>query len=156
MHLLMEQWRQIRVHGPPGAGHGAQIEIVSFQRPSADGGFARAGGDADGDAVEPVAQQCPAGDAARLSRQDEEGGLEGVFGVLRDIERSPAHGQDHGPMSLHQRGEGRLIPSGGEPLEELSVGQFVHLRIGERAQVAKDGVQVLGAHARTSPGRAIL
>ncbi len=82
------------------------------------------------DPVEPVAQQVGVADRPGLPGQDEEDGLEGVLGMLNVAQELPADAQNHRPVPAHQGGEGglagRLTPAGGEPLEELPVGEPGH------------------------------
>ena len=83
-------------------------------------------GRAERHAVEPVAQQVGVADRPGLAGQDEEDGLEGVLGMVVVAQELPADAQDHRPVARHQGGEGGLagrLAAGGEPLEELAVGE---------------------------------
>ena len=76
--------------------------------------------------MEPGAERVADPERPRLADQDQEGGLEGVLGVVRVAEDAPADAQDHRPVPLDQGREGqlgRLAAPGREPLEELAVGQ---------------------------------
>ena len=80
-----------------------------------------------GDLVQPGAERIPHPEPARPLHQDQERGLEGVLGVVRVSQHAPADPQDHRPVPLHQDREGQLgglAPVGGEPLQELAVGQL--------------------------------
>ena len=83
-------------------------------------------GRAEGDPVQPVAQQVRVSDRAGSSGQHEEDGLKGVFGVLAIDQKLPADAQHHRTVPGDQRREG-LFPGGvaarDEPLEELTIGQ---------------------------------
>ena len=79
-------------------------------------------GGAVGHAVQPVAHQLALADGSRLTSQDQEGGLEGVLGVLLVAEHAPAHPQHHRPVPLHEAGEGAVVPVGGEVVQQLAVG----------------------------------
>ena len=84
------------------------------------------------DAVEPVAQQVGIADRARLPSQDQEDGLEGVFGVVAVAQELTADTEHHRAVPRHQGREGRLagVALRGEPLQELPVG-----KAGDRAAV---------------------
>ena len=65
-------------------------------------------------------------DRPGLPRQDEEGGLEGVLGMMVIAQELPADAQHHRPVSGHDGGEGGLVgrlAARGEPLEQLAVGE---------------------------------
>ena len=81
---------------------------------------------ADRHPVEPGAQQVGVADGEGLAGEDEEDGLEGVLGVVPVAQELSADAQDHRPVARHERGEGGIpgrIAAGGEPLQELAVGQ---------------------------------
>ena len=84
----------------------------------------------DRDPVEPVAQQVGIADRSRPPGQDQKHGLEGVLGMLHVAQELAADAQHHRPVPAHQGGEGglagRLAPAGGEPLQELPVGEPGH------------------------------
>jgi hypothetical protein len=54
--------------------------------------------------------------------QDQEGGLEGIFGFVRIPEQLAANAKDHRAMPLDQRFESRLVVVGDKTFQELSVG----------------------------------
>src|SRR5258707_846203 len=74
----------------------------------------RLAGDAQGDGVQPVAGVRAPRHRAGLAGQDEEGGLEGVLGVLRVAQHAAAHAPDQRSVPLDQGGEGRLVTPTGE------------------------------------------
>ncbi len=78
-------------------------------------------GRADRHAIQPGPERIRVADRPGLARQDEEGGLEGVLGVVVIAEQLPADAQDHRAVSRHDGGEGGLITDGREPLEQLTV-----------------------------------
>ena len=89
----------------------------------------------------------PAPDRAGLLDQDEEGGLEGVLGVVGVAQDAPADGQDHRPVPRHQRLEGRRIALGEEAVEELRVGEPGDGPAAEQAvDLPQGGAQRLDGH----------
>ena len=76
--------------------------------------------------VQPARERAVFPDRAGLPRQDQEGHLEGVLGVVRVVQDAPADAQHHRPVPLHQRAEGRLaglVAARHEPFQQLGVGQ---------------------------------
>src|SRR5947209_4266087 len=61
-----------------------------------------------GNPVQPVPHQFPRHDGGRLADQDEEGGLEGVLGVVV-VEQAATHTPHHGAVPHEEGGEGRLV-----------------------------------------------
>src|SRR5262249_42342100 len=59
----------------------------------------------------------------RLADEDQEGGLEGVLGVVVIAEDPAAHGPDHRAMPAHQGGQRRLVPAAEVVLQQLPIGQ---------------------------------
>src|SRR5262249_2405546 len=59
----------------------------------------------------------------RLAHEDEEGGLEGVLGVLCVAQDAAANAQHHRPVPHEQGREGGLVVPRHEALEERRVGQ---------------------------------
>ena len=81
---------------------------------------------ADRHPVEPGAQQVGVADGAGLAGEHEEDGLEGVLGMVPVTQELSADVEDHRPVPRHQRDERRIpsrIAAGGEPLQQLPVGQ---------------------------------
>ncbi len=83
-------------------------------------------GDAAGHAVQPRTHRVDDPERPAPTRQDEEGGLEGILGFMLVAEHGPANPQDHRSVPLDQDGEGqlsRLAASRHEAIEELAVGE---------------------------------
>ena len=100
------------------------------------------------DVIQPAAQHDAAADRAGLLDQDQEGGLEGVLGVVGVAQDAVADAQDHRSVPRHQRLEGRGIAPMDEPLEELGVGKAGDRPIGEQAvDLSQGGAQRLDGHA---------
>jgi hypothetical protein len=74
-----------------------------------------------GHPIQPTAHSLPPVDRAGLLREDQEGGLEGILGVVQIAQDAPAHTQYHRPVPFQQRREGVPVPVPGEPLQELVV-----------------------------------
>ena len=92
----------------------------------------RPGRDAMRDAVQPARERVPDPEGSRLPGQHEEGGLEGVLGVMLVAEHAAADAQTIDPCrsTRARRPPGAVLVPGGEPLQELGIRQP-----GERAQV---------------------
>ena len=76
--------------------------------------------------MEPARHGVGPSDRRSLACEDQERGLEGIFGILRVAQELAADAQDHRPVPLHQCREcglGRRIARGEEPLEQLPVRQ---------------------------------
>ena len=54
--------------------------------------------------------------------RDQEGGLEGVLGVVGVVQHAAADAQHHRPVPVQQGREGFLISAAGEPVQEVRVG----------------------------------
>jgi hypothetical protein len=100
-----------------------------------------------GDAVQPAADRLAASDRRGLARQDQEGGLEGVLGIVGVAEDAAADAEHHRPVAADEGLERRFVARHGEALEQVGVAG-----VGgapppyQRAQVAEDGVGVRGGH----------
>ncbi len=88
--------------------------------------------DAVSDPVEPAAERPVHPHRSGLADENEEGGLEGVLGLVGVAEHAVADPPDHRSVPIHQgreghfrrcRGFGRLGPPGRVPLKELAVGE---------------------------------
>jgi hypothetical protein len=75
-------------------------------------------------AVQPAGKASRGPDAGGLARQDKEGRLEGVFGVVPVPEHVLADAQDHRPVAGHQYLECRRIAAGKEAAKEPGVVRF--------------------------------
>jgi hypothetical protein len=104
--------------GHGGIGHRVYLPLL---RPAAGGHGPGLQGGAVGHPVQVVAHLLRRCHGAGLACQDEEGGLEGVLGVLGVTQHPPAHSQHHRPMPRHQLGEGRLVPPGDEASQQLGI-----------------------------------
>ena len=74
-----------------------------------------------GDAIKPTGYLGAFLNGCRLAHEHQKGRLEHVFGVVRIQKQVAADTQDHGPMALHQRREGRFVMVGHEPLQQVRV-----------------------------------
>ena len=87
-------------------------------------------------APEALASAPPLVDGRHRPRQDEEGGLEGVLGVLLVPQHPPAHAADHRAVAVDEQFEGRLVAPGGEALQQGRVVGAVGRR--QAAEQAED------------------
>ena len=90
-------------------------------------------GRAQRNAVEPVAQHIGVADGVRLLGQNQEDGLEGVFGVVTIMQKVGADAEDHWPVAqdeCRERGLADGVAPHDEAIEELPVGHA-----GDRAAV---------------------
>jgi hypothetical protein len=71
-------------------------------------------GDAHCHGVQPIGNLLTPAYRAGLAGEHEEGGLEGVLGILVVSEHTPAHAPDQRAMALHKGGECRLVAKAGE------------------------------------------
>jgi hypothetical protein len=107
-------------------------------------------GDAIGHPMEPTAHGPALADFRRAAGQNQEGGLEGVLGVLVVVKDVLAHAQDERPVPLHQDGEGGGIPVFAETLKQLGVRQvFDCLGAHRPAEAAKDRAKLFGGHEQS-------
>src|SRR5262249_35735207 len=105
-----------------------------------------------GDAVEPVADLLPRHDRGRAAGEDEEGGLEGVLGVVVVAEDPAADAPDHRPVALHQGLEGGLLATRDEAFQELAVGEpDERPRLEEGAEVPEAWVHAAGHRCVAPP-----
>jgi hypothetical protein len=58
-----------------------------------------------------------------LAGEDQEGGLEGVVGVVAVAENAPANAKHHRPVAADQARKGGLVSAGQEALHKLAVVQ---------------------------------
>jgi hypothetical protein len=96
--------------------------------------------------MQPVGQCLTLADQPRVTSQDEEGGLESVLRVLLVTQGTPTHTQHHRPVARDEGGEGRLVATGGERIEQLLVGPLANRR--QLSKVAQDRVELCRAHGR--------
>ncbi len=137
-----------------GTLHGPALLAPAGPRQPVPGIAGRAGRDA----IKPVAQPVGVADRARPPRQDEEGGLEGVLGIMAIAQELAADAQHHRPVSGHQRRESGLGPQGpaaaDEPLDELAVREPGDRAAGEeRLDLPDHRRRQRWHHGRQSPRR---
>src|SRR5262249_28415632 len=73
-----------------------------------------------------------------LPDQDEEGGLEGVIGVVGVVQDTAADALDHAAVPLDEGGEGGFVAVAGEASQQLAVG---HVVVGPQARQLAEGSQ---------------
>ena len=81
----------------------------------------------DGDLMEPWPKRVAHPQPSGLFHQDEERGLEGVFGVVPVGKHATADSQNHWSVPFHEHGKGQLgalAAFGGEAFEELAIAQI--------------------------------
>src|SRR5262249_22190230 len=88
------------------------------------------GGPAAPHSVERAGQGLALADRAGLPGQEEEGGLEGVLGILLLAQGAAADAQHHRPVPPQQRLERRLVVPGQEGVEQVTVGLLDPLLVG--------------------------
>jgi hypothetical protein len=79
--------------------------------------------------VKPTADRFAIANRSRSAHQDQEDGLERVFGFVRICKRSTADAEHHGPVALGQSSErklGGLAAAGDEPVQKLPISQTSH------------------------------
>jgi hypothetical protein len=105
-------------------------------------GGAGVGRDAPGHAVQPRPQRAAQGQRPGPAGQDQEGGLEGVLGVVRLAQGRPAGAQHERAVAAHQGGErrlGRRPRAGREAAQQLGVRQGgQRRRTGRAVEVRED------------------
>jgi hypothetical protein len=79
-------------------------------------------------------------DRGRFFGQDEEGGVEGILGILLVVQDPAAHTQDHRAVPPGEGSERLLVLPAEEGIQELVVG-LVTAGGGQLADVAENGVQ---------------
>src|SRR5262245_15088392 len=76
-----------------------------------------------GHTVKPVGDHLPRYDRCRLPDEDEEGGLEGVFGVVVIAEDTATHAPDHRTMPMYEGCKSRFFVPADVVLQQLPIGQ---------------------------------
>jgi hypothetical protein len=112
-------WRRIRHGRIPRASFDFEMAAASPPHPGLPSC-------AQGDTVEPVAEELGLTQRPVPTGQHQEHGLKGVLGVVVITQKLPADTKDHRPVTRHQGGESRrsaLVGAGGELLEQLRVGE---------------------------------
>ena len=109
--------------GESGAGVGCRGgEVRSDRRKGTAGGGTRLGREPAGGLVEPRPDRRPPGSRSRLLGEEQEGGLEYVFGGVRVSDYSPGGPLDHSAVPADHLGERRFVVYRGEGVQQLGVG----------------------------------
>ena len=103
--------------------------------------------------MEPVPDLAAGPDGRRLADEDEEGGLEGVLGVMGVAQDATADAQHHRPMPAHECLERILILPANESFQQLAVGAPVRVCPVEDGPKALDESAQLAFRHDTLPGR---
>jgi len=85
------------------------------------------GSDPASDLEKPWAERLPDAERSRLTGQDEERGLKGVFGIVPIVQDGLTRVEDHRAVALDQGSEaqfGHLAVAAREPVQKLPVGQL--------------------------------
>ncbi len=138
---------------PLGFGLGALAGHVLQLHLSAAAAFChgvRFQGGTIGHAVEPGADALARHDRVPLADEDEEGGLEGIVGVVDIAEHAPADAQDHGAVNADQGAEGRLFAQVEIALEQGAVGEPAAVGQGHLDQAPHHTGQPATRHATSS------
>jgi hypothetical protein len=78
-----------------------------------------------------MGQRPPRAEHCGLSDQDEEHGLEGIFGIGVVAQNPPADREHHRPMTPHHRCEGILVTRVEKPFEQFAVALVSARELGE-------------------------
>jgi hypothetical protein len=155
MHLLIQDGEQLLLGGPVRLGCGGKVGGQGLRGGVGPGLAASAKGGAVGDAVQPAGERRAAPERACLPGEGEEGGLEGVLGVLPVAQEPAADAEHHGAVPPDEHLEGGLVAAGGEPFEEVAVLEAAVRPPGdETAQVTEDVVRRAWGHGWL-PGRVV-
>src|SRR5262249_31090179 len=88
---------------------------------------------------------------AGLARQDEEGRLENVLGVVPVAEQAAAHRQDHAAVPSHQGFKGGFIPCRRKALQQLRVRELgARRRVCQPVEVAHHRIDLCVTHGSSS------
>ena len=138
------------LRGSVGRGDERDLTLVV---PAAGGRGPGTPGEAVGDGVKP-ARQGPAPVQRRgLAGEDEEGGLEGVLGVLLLAQHPPAHAQHQRPVAPHQLRKRLAVPVVCVPFEEPAIPRLRALSGADQpAEVPQNGSQGSRRHGPALPG----
>ena len=104
------------------------------------------------DPVKPVTQQIGVADRSSLAGQNEENGLQRVFGMLHVAQELATDTQHHRTVPAHERCEGSLtdwvVPAGGVPVQKLTIGESGdRARLEERLKLPGHGTGCLVRHS---------
>ena len=87
--------------------------------------------------MQPAADGAVDPDRGGLAPQQEEGGLEGVVGVVGVVEHASADAQDHRPVPADQGLEGQLVAVGDVSFQEPRIGQARQGALAEEAIICR-------------------
>ena len=104
-----------------------------------------------GDAVEPVADLLGPPDRRGLANEDEEGGLEGVLGVVMTAEYSSADAPHHRAVPPRQGLDSALVPLLDEAPEQLPIRHPRHILPEQGGAEMADDIVPLRRHRPSSP-----
>jgi hypothetical protein len=99
--------------------------------------------------VKPVADHFPRHYGTCLSDKDEEGGVEGILGVMM-IEEATTDAPDHRAVPLHESFQSRSFSTAHETLQQLPVRSFHHILRKHRLAKIVDG-SIHGTYRHTIP-----
>ncbi len=113
--------------------------------------FARQG-DAKGNAMQPGAYRGSAAQRAGFASEDQEGGLEGILGILLVGQHAPTHSEYHWPVAFDQQRE-RLLVAPEETSEQCRVvGSVRPPAVENAADAIEELLEIMAAHtARPGP-----
>jgi len=117
--FLVQQWLQIGALFLRGLGVW-HLRHLHFPRPPPGGGPPSLERRLVGDPVQPVPHRLPAGDGRRLADEDDEGGLEGVLGVVV-AQLAAADAPHHRGVPVDEGGQGGLVAPIDVTTEQLAV-----------------------------------
>ncbi len=97
-------------------------------------------GQAVGSLREPAGNRLLPAHRPCFARQNEEGSLEGILGVLQTVQHAPAHAYHEVRVALHESTESVLVALTGETFQQLPIAQAVLVaHRGKAAQVSYQG-----------------
>jgi hypothetical protein len=139
------------------AGGGGPRPCLLFVFAPPGGGPSCLGSHAGCHSMKPAGQRLALANGGGPPCQEQEGGLEGVLGVLLVAEPAAAQVEDHGPVPPQHRLEGRLVVVAQEGADQFAVGPLVGGPVGGQvADVAEDRSQCCRGHRlRSLPGLSI-
>jgi hypothetical protein len=150
--LVIQQGSHV---GPPVLPHGLGIRQrghLDFPRPPSGGGPAGVQGRPVGHPVQPVPDQRPRRYGRRLADEDEEGGLEGILGVVV-VQEAATHAPHHRAVPPDEGGEGRVVVTVDERAEQFGVGRTAPVRQQHRpTKVLDHAAHRVGRHGLSSVG----
>jgi hypothetical protein len=119
----------------------------SFAGPAAGGAGLCFNSDVVGDPIQPATDRLVLLNRTGLLCQDQEGGLEGVLGVMQVTQHASTHSQHHRAVTPQESRKGIPIAVAGEALQQLAVGVlFVGVAAGQASEVLQDGTELCGTH----------